>query len=334
MKYAPVIIYTLNRDEHLNRLLDSLNKNEYAKNVEVYISIDYPPNAKYEEGHQRVCALLSNYPNTFKKLHIYMQKKNLGSYQNAMFLIRKVLKKGDRFIALEDDNEVSPNFLEYMCICLEKFKDYKDIVGICANSEVLIRKQKHSENIQKKERVRKAKYQTYGFATWKDRFNNISLFCQDKSIWNAAANIFKMYKFYNMDKYLYCRFILDVLYKKPVACYKNRTIPIDVVWDIYAALSDKFFIIPYISKIRNYGFDGTGNTMGRMVGWRPDYQQIDQNLYFDPDWHIEYSQDDVLRMNEAYSQDSSVSCYAKLLHFLYLVTHKKSVEMVKFIKAI
>lgn len=54
MVYAPVIIPTCNRIEHLKKCINSLASNEFAKFTEIYISVDFPPSEKYEKGYNEV----------------------------------------------------------------------------------------------------------------------------------------------------------------------------------------------------------------------------------------------------------------------------------------
>ena len=58
MIYAPVAVWTLNRYEHLRCCIDSLKKNKYAIDTEVYISLDFPPSEGYQEGYDKVRAYL------------------------------------------------------------------------------------------------------------------------------------------------------------------------------------------------------------------------------------------------------------------------------------
>ena len=43
MYFSPVIIPTMNRYGHLKNLIDSLAKNKFASDTELYIGFDYPP---------------------------------------------------------------------------------------------------------------------------------------------------------------------------------------------------------------------------------------------------------------------------------------------------
>ncbi len=55
MIYAPVLIPTLNRYDHLRQCLESLSRCSWADKTDVFVALDYPPEVnreKYEEGWQ------------------------------------------------------------------------------------------------------------------------------------------------------------------------------------------------------------------------------------------------------------------------------------------
>ena len=51
MYRAPVLIPTCNRIHHLKRCVESIARNKLAKETELYISVDYPPSEKYQDGY-------------------------------------------------------------------------------------------------------------------------------------------------------------------------------------------------------------------------------------------------------------------------------------------
>ena len=104
---APVLIPTLNRYQHIKNCIESLAKNPLAKETELYISVDYPPSEKYEQGYQSVIDYLDSGVSGFKAVYIYKQEKNLGVFKNADFLRNKAFEKCEGYIVTEDDNVFS-----------------------------------------------------------------------------------------------------------------------------------------------------------------------------------------------------------------------------------
>ncbi len=136
MIYAPIVIPTCNRLTHLKRCIASLQANSWAKHTELYLSVDYPPSEKYENGYPELCEWLSEKPKGFKAVHIFIQPQNLGPIKNVQFLTDLVSNVYDRFMITEDDNEFSPNFIEYMDKCLEQYETDPSVLFVCAASEL------------------------------------------------------------------------------------------------------------------------------------------------------------------------------------------------------
>ena len=130
--YAPVIIPTLCRYEHFKRCLESLRKCTGAEYTDVYIGIDYPTKDSHWDGYNKICEYVSNIVG-FHKLVIIKREKNFGPELNVISLRNCVKEHYDRCIISEDDNEFSPNFLEYMNECLTHFKDNPNVIRICGS---------------------------------------------------------------------------------------------------------------------------------------------------------------------------------------------------------
>ena len=63
----------------------------------------------------------------FKKIKIIERKKNFGLAKNITTGVSKIINKYGKVIVLEDDIIVSPKFLEFMNLSLNKFKNKKKI---------------------------------------------------------------------------------------------------------------------------------------------------------------------------------------------------------------
>ena len=130
MIYAPVLIPTLNRYEHLKETITSLSHCTGAEFTDLYIALDYPPSAYYEEGYIKIVNFLPSISG-FKSVNIIRRDHNFGVGKNALdALVNIVFKEHDRYIFSEDDNHFSPNFLEFMNKGFEMFKDNKSVIAI------------------------------------------------------------------------------------------------------------------------------------------------------------------------------------------------------------
>lgn len=278
--YAPVIIPTLNRYEHLRRCIDSLRCNSLAEETEVYISLDYPPSEKYEEGYKRVKEYLATQiDHGFKAVYIFYQDKNLGPSENAYFLRREVYKKYDKYIFTEDDNEFAPNFLQYLNEGLEIFKDDTEVLAICG-----YRNEKAWEcrdaNVMKV-----CVFHAWGYATWKHKIEK----CHN---WICRKNFVELLR----DR-KFCNYLYSVKYKSYYTFIqallanpddesnvyindKGDIEEIDYTVGIYMIAFNMCCILPEETKVRNWGYDGSGVNCGRIDSINPQNIVIDSNTDF------------------------------------------------------
>lgn len=256
MEFAPIIIPTLCRHNHLANLLNSLSTSSLADKTEVFISVDGLPSEKYAENRIILCKMLDQYDfSAFKDVHIFYQKKNIGSAANMQFLIDEVSKKFTKYIFSEDDNIFSQNFLEYMNWGLDYFKNDENVISInsCNNYDALAQSEKYNILLSKM-------YVPYGIGKWvkKDSTENIkcSKYLLDRKNW-TIKNLFSLYKKNPILCQIYLRQILFVnegfFYLK-----KDCLWCCDTVMTIYLHLTNCYCILPIISKSLTKGNDGSG----------------------------------------------------------------------------
>ena len=266
--YAPVAIPTLNRYEHLQRLIESLEKCTYAAKTEVYVSLDYPPLdsnnkpvQKYYEGWKKNNEYLTRkeQSNGFKNLIVYRQQKNLGvsgPINNYAFVYNKVLEKYDRYIATEDDNEFSPCFLEYMNQNLEKYKNDPEIYRICGYLSF-------KENLPDSKNYTQFKAErhvAWGVGIWKSKFEEYQSFAKRENLIKIAQDK-KVVKYFEKDK-------LETILVSLIKMGRGGPFLGDVVVAAYMVHKGMRCILPTKSMVRNHGWDCTGTHGGYVYGYK------------------------------------------------------------------
>ena len=274
MEYAPITITTLNRYEHFVRCIQSLENNGLAKETELFISVDFPPSEKYKEGYQKIISFLKEKQFKFKKTHIFYQRENKGTMENYIFIMNEAFKKFDRAIFLEDDNEVAPCFLEFCDKGLDTFENDKDIVGFNASNyvwcgtgyEPKIKKNVEGNNVKKRQLL------FHAYATWKESWIQICQYCQEDKIYSIGKNRKLMSKLHKKSKAFFYEFIDAALtsHKSKLPWSNNKLYPIDLIWDIFMMLEDKYIIYPVISQVRDWGIDGSG------ANYKEKFENMDQ----------------------------------------------------------
>ncbi len=252
-KFAPIIIPTLNRCDHLMRCVNSLSQNDLAKETDLFISVDYPPSEKYIEGYKRVVEYLNSGLSGFRNVQVYYQDQNLGAHDNFLFLLHKISKEYRNFIFSEDDNVFSADFLDYMNYCLSKYEDDEDVQVVDGYMWPI--KERDSTGIVRIDSL----FNAWGYGGWIDKEYRILKLIEDgrlSDLWNDVSSMNKLRK---NNPFIYTEFV------KNYSCYSGCMVKADgsisandLAYSLIDFFEKKYTLFPICSKVRNYGNDGSG----------------------------------------------------------------------------
>lgn len=275
MKYAPVVIPTLNRIEHLQRCITSLQRNPWAKYTPLIISVDYPPSEKYQDGYQKVCSYLKEDITGFASVEIIYQKENLGPYENAEFLRKYVGKHYDRYIFSEDDNEFSPNFIEYTDKGLDRFEMNPDVVAICAIGAS--GNETENENV-----VLSQNFAAYGYGVWIEKENIFYRTINRSYFEKKAQDVQYLIRIIKLQETLLFSLQSVVLGRNNVYTLPNGEVPvIDETIKLYLISENKYVVSACTRKVRNWGYDGSGQNCSVNYKYQLNKLDIDQRESFE-----------------------------------------------------
>ena len=238
--YAPVMVTTICRFEKFKRCIESLSKCTDADKTEIYIGVDYPTKEEHWPGYRKICDYLPQIAG-FKEVHVFKRAENFGQAKNGKDLQERIREKYDRYIMSEDDNEFSPNFLQYMNQCLEKYKDDARVFSVCGYS--------YMEWENKSKKYPYNAFPIHGYCAWgagnwfdkKDGYSIVSLKAKD-----IISNP-KIVKFlFSVNKHKIIHYLM----------YRHKGNAADIRRACFYSLNDKYSIYPKISKVKNNGFDG------------------------------------------------------------------------------
>lgn len=261
--YYPVLIPTLCRFEHFKRCVQTLAACTHADKTTLYIALDYPLTGSHWEGYRQILSYIDLIEG-FENVIVLKQEKNLGVAQNVNRAKEIIFEKYDAYIFSEDDNEFSPNFLDYMNKCMCRYKDDPSIYAICGyNFPVDIGD--YNKNVYFNHL-----YSAWGVGRW--RYKEIPFEVSTvKSILGSFRQVVRIY-YYN-PKYLLSllRMVHDnVVYGDLLVC-------------AYSIAQKKLNVFPTVSKVRNHGHDGSGQNSTVVGVKKYETQTIDQEKYFDVD---------------------------------------------------
>ncbi len=270
---VPVLITTLCRYEHFVRCVESLKKNSLAKETELYIGLDYPLYERHRDGYQKISEYLEKLDG-FKKVNVIRHEKNVGAAQNAKIIREIAWEKYDRYIVSEDDNEFSECYLEYMNLLMDKYDNDPEVLAVTGYDYPL-----DTEGISGDIYACEAYFSAFGYGIWKQKRNEYDL----KRTYDTFLGYYKdrdrMKRLYKLYPNQFCNFVKGFLgYTNDLI--KNGSAPSgDIAYGIYMFFEGKRMIFPVLSKVRNWGYDGSGIHCNDMRnednGSRPTYRNFD-----------------------------------------------------------
>jgi len=243
--YAPVLIITLNRYEHFKRCVESLSACTDADKTDLYIAFDYPANENHWEGYWRIEDYLTKIQG-FKSVIIFKRSENFGPVKNHLEAQSKIFETYDRIILSEDDNEFSPNFLDFVNKGLNKYKDNSSIFSVSGYNYPLKIPQNYNSNI-----YIWCGFSAWGVGLWRDKWQKI-----DWNVYSALQEVrifLKNYKqVYKLNK------IANHYVPALILMLKNNVFHGDGYICLYQFQNNMNSIFPTISRVRNMGHDGSG----------------------------------------------------------------------------
>lgn len=250
MKFSTILCFGFDRPMHLERMLNSLEKNHESIVSDVYICIDGPADGTDLEMHSKTVEVAKKNWN-FKSTKLILRERNLDCRTNIINTITELFKTNDRLIILEDDLVLGPNFLSYMNAALHKYLNKKEMWCINGYSYPQL-------NFKSGSSV--SKYVSpWGWGTWSDRWEIFVNEDYDKK--NFISSLSE-----NDRK----KFNVENLYDWEDIIVKNELGKISA-WDAYwyqAVFMNKgLTLYPNKSHIRNEGFDGTGMHCSSTNDW-------------------------------------------------------------------
>ena len=249
-EFAPVAIPTLNRYEHFKRCLETLEKCSGAEFTDVYVGLDYPPSEKYIEGWKQIDNYLrwKEENNRFKRLIVRRRSTNCGVggiTDNGDLLIAEILSNNDRYIFTEDDNEFSPNFLEYINWGLDTYEEDDTIYAICGFNN--INTQDFKNNVYELNVL----FNAWGYGSWSSRRKKL-LKIKDHDYLVEYAKKLKWSDLFSPNIIVASSILFQIANKTFWGDVLRNLIPDDEKWCIF----------PTKNRVRNWGWDGTGTHGG------------------------------------------------------------------------
>lgn len=237
MNYAPIALFCYARKDHLEKVIDSLLKNQEASNTDLIVFSDGSKNntrLKVQEVREYVRTISG-----FKSLRVVEREKNYGLAKNIISGVTEIVSQYGRIIVLEDDIVISPFFLEYMNFSLDRYENNEEVISIHGYVYPI-------KGLPDFFFVKGA--DCWGWATWKRGWD---LFEKDGTKLLSELKKRKLCREFDFNySYPYTSMLEGQI--------KGTNDSWAIRWYASAFLKNKYTLYPGKSYVENIGFDGTG----------------------------------------------------------------------------
>ncbi len=250
MEHAPIFIAACRRPFHLRKLLESLQANPESKNSNIYIVVGGPKNfVDWPMVYETIKIATST--QGFLNVYVYERPELLTGSSLIHFCVEEAFKSHERVIILEDDLSVRADFLHYMNLALEFYRENEKVVQISGWNFGTI----SSGNPQ-------ATYLfpisiPWGWATWKRAWVDKPP-TKENFEWLTQKN--SRIKRFNFEGNYNCIGMIEAILEKnydawDAACYLDNF------------RNGKLIVYPNSSLVLNNGFDGSGLNFQNNFSW-------------------------------------------------------------------
>ncbi len=257
MTLAPIIIFAFNRPESLKTAISALVLNPEAKDSDLFVFVDGPRN-NAEKSMTDASANFARKIQGFKSLTISISDNNKGLGDSIIAGVSQIINRYGTAIIIEDDLIVQPNFLRFINLGLNKYKDEKEVFSICGYTNKIKLPKGYTYDAYFCTRS-----SSWGWATWKDRWDSIDWRLEP---WDKYTESKKEFNRWGGSD---CFGMLEG-WKQGL----NRSWAIRFCFNQF--LQNKLSLFPVKSLVINDGFDGAGTNCKKWCRFRYELMKRDK----------------------------------------------------------
>lgn len=264
MTLAPIIVFAFNRPESLKTAVSALLQNPEAKDSDLFVFVDGPRNDA-EKTKTDATADYAHNIKGFNSLSVTESSQNKGLGDSIIAGVAQIINRYGTAIIIEDDLIVQPNFLRFINLGLDKYKDEKEVFSICGYTNKIKLPKGYTHDAYFCTRS-----SSWGWATWKDRWDSIDWTLEP---WDKYTKFKKAFNRWGGSD---CFGMLDG-WKQGL----NRSWAIRFCFNQF--LQNKLSLFPVKSLVINDGFDGAGTNCKKWSRFRYELMERDKGTMSLPD---------------------------------------------------
>lgn len=239
---APIVLFTYNRPEHTQKVLDALALNKEAKESILYIYCDgaKPTATKAELEKIEKVRNIAQQESRFKAINIQIEPTNKGLAQSIIDGVTSIINKHGKIIVLEDDIVTSSGFLKYMNDALNLYQNNEKVMHVSGFM--------YPHKTQLPETFFFNVTLCWGWATWKRAWTHFN-----SDTYNLWQTIIKNKQIEQIDK-----FGGNYLSSQLAHNLTGKLNTWFIKWHVSVFLKNGYSLFPSTSLVDNIGFDSSG----------------------------------------------------------------------------
>ena len=294
---APVVVFAFNRPDSLRLCISSLLRNSECRDTDLTVFIDGPRPGREDDISkiQEVRKIASDITG-FHSVETRFSEANKGLGPSVIAGVSEVISRYGRAIVVEDDLEVSRNFLSFMNQGLNKYEAVDEVFSVCGYSNKVTAPGNYPYDVYFCPRS-----SSWGWATWKDRWESCDWSLDDWDSVRSNARAFN--KWGGSD----CFSMLDSW-----KTGKNKSWAIRFCYNQF--IQGKLSLFPVVSRIDNNGFDGNGTNCKKWSRFKYDFDTSDfKDIKFPPSVKVDNS----LRKQSLSYHSVPIRLYSRLMYLIH-----------------
>jgi hypothetical protein len=241
---APIAIFCYRRPEHLHRTLKSLMQCDGFEGSPVFVFGDGPRNESEQASVDATRAVARELLGDRAEYHF--SDVNRGLSTSVIAGINAVIERFERVVVVEDDLELSPDFLRYMNTALDRYADDARVFQI---SGYMFDAPEINSN---QDAVFLPFTISWGWATWRRAWH---VFDAEASGWQRLLSDGVFRKSFNIDG----TYDFSSMLVRQMLGFRDSW-AVRWCWSVFGRQG--VILYPPTTMVRNTGFDGSG-THGR-----------------------------------------------------------------------
>lgn len=293
MKIA-TILFTYNRSRHTEEVITALRSSKILPE-KLFVFQDGLKCEAHRSEWEKVNILLRKID--WCDHEIIISEKNKGLAESVIFGVNYVFKKFEAIIVLEDDCVPHPGFMTFMTQSLQKYRFRKEVYSVSGYSYPV------DVKTNGKDAYFIGRTSSWGWGTWKNRW---TCFKSDYKILGRIMNDPELSEQLHIWGEDLENYLLGNIYGN---CNSWATF-----WALNVIEQRGYCLSPYMSLIKNIGFDGTGVHCGKAEVIQRLYKKDKCNFQL-PD-EIEISEDCKTAFSDCFSwisAEKKLNSYNELL---------------------